>query len=114
MTENAGFDIFMMANLFPRNTGLPMTIWVKTSADAGHDVRVLVATSPGDQTDPTDTVVLGVLPEPHVIAGQPDPVVERAVVQWVATNTEALIAHSAGEIDAVQFTQRLKPLPHET
>jgi hypothetical protein len=33
-------DLFEMANLFPRTTGLPMTVWVSPRGNARHDVRV--------------------------------------------------------------------------
>jgi hypothetical protein len=31
-------DLFEMANLFPRTTGLPMTVWVSPRGIARHDV----------------------------------------------------------------------------
>jgi len=33
-------DLFEMANLYPRETGLPMTIWVSPRGNARHDVRI--------------------------------------------------------------------------
>ncbi len=33
-------ELFEMANLFPRTTGLPMTVWVSPRGNARHDVRV--------------------------------------------------------------------------
>jgi hypothetical protein len=33
-------ELFEMANLFARTTGLPMTVWVSPRGNARHDVRV--------------------------------------------------------------------------
>ncbi len=33
-------DLFEMANLYPRETGLPMTVWVSPRGNARHDVRM--------------------------------------------------------------------------
>ena len=30
-------DLFEMANLYPSETGLPMTVWVSPRCNAGHD-----------------------------------------------------------------------------
>jgi hypothetical protein len=42
-------DLFETANLFPRTTGLPMTVWVSRRGNARHYVRVNVNLSHGDQ-----------------------------------------------------------------
>ena len=42
-------DLFEMVNLYPRTTGLPVTVWV--SSRGGNDFRVKVATTPGDRMD---------------------------------------------------------------
>lgn len=41
-------DLFEMANLFPRTTGLPMTVWVSPHGNARHDVRVKVNMAHGN------------------------------------------------------------------
>jgi hypothetical protein len=46
ISEDAGAletdELFEMANLYPRTTGLPMTVWVSPRGNARHDVRVKV------------------------------------------------------------------------
>jgi hypothetical protein len=32
-------DLFETANLFPRTTGLPMTVWVTSRGNARHDAK---------------------------------------------------------------------------
>jgi hypothetical protein len=55
-------ELFEMANLFPRTTGLPMTVWVGPRGDARHDVRVKVNMTHGDQMNIANTAVVGVRP----------------------------------------------------
>ena len=50
-------ELFEMANLFPRTTGLPMTVWV---SPRGNDVRVKVNVTHGDQRHIANTAVVGV------------------------------------------------------
>jgi hypothetical protein len=42
-------ELFQMANLFPRPTGLPVTAWVSPRGNARHDVRVKVSMTHGNQ-----------------------------------------------------------------
>ena len=42
-------ELFEMANLFPRTTGLPMTVWVSPRGNARHDLRVKVDMTYGNQ-----------------------------------------------------------------
>ena len=45
-------DLFEMANLFPRTTGLPMTVWLSPRGNARDDVRITVEMSTGDHMSP--------------------------------------------------------------
>jgi hypothetical protein len=104
-------DLYEMANLFPRTTGLPMTVWVSPRGNARHDVRVKVNMTHGNQMNVANTAVVAVRPAPHVIAGRLSLEDERAVFQWISLNTDALVAYWDGQIDTIQLGQRLKPLP---
>jgi hypothetical protein len=103
-------ELFEMANLFPRTTGLPMTMWVSPRGNARHDVRVKVNTSHGNQMSIANTAVVSVRPAPRVVAGRLSPDDERAVFQWVSLNTAALVAYWEGQVDTIQLGQLLKPL----
>jgi hypothetical protein len=107
-------DLFEMANVFPRTTGLPMTVWVSPRGNARHDVRVKVNLTHGNQMNATNTAVVGVPPSPRVIAGQLSPDDEQAVFQWISLNASALIAYWKGQIDTVQLGQILKPVPAQS
>ena len=72
-TDNDADELFEMANLFPRTTGLPMTVWVSPRGNGRHDARVKVDMTHGDQMDIANTAVVGVRPSPRVIAGHLSP-----------------------------------------
>src|SRR5271165_3222703 len=104
-------DLFEMANLFPRTTGLPMTVWVSFRGNARHDVRVKVNMTHGNQMNPANTAVVGVGPSPRVIAGHLSPDDQQAVFEWASLNTVALVAFWEGRIDTIELGQQLRPLP---
>ena len=104
-------DLFEMANLFPRTTGLPMTVWVSPRGNVRHDVRIKVNMAHGNQMSPANTAVVGVRPSPHLVAGVLAPDDERAVFAWITLDAVALIAYRNGDIDTVQLAQALNPLP---
>jgi hypothetical protein len=104
-------DLFEMANLFPRTTGLPMTVWVSPRGNARHDVRVKVNTSHGNQMSPANPAIVGVRPALRVLAGRLSPDYRRAVFDWVSLNTAPLVAYWEGQIDTIELGQLLQPLP---
>jgi len=104
-------ELFEMANLFPRTTGLPMTVWVSPRGNARHDVRIKVNMTHGDQMNIANTAVVGVRPTPHVIAGHLSPDDQRAVFEWVSLNAAAIVEYWDGRIDTIELGQLLRPLP---
>ena len=104
-------ELFEMANLFPRTTGLRMTVWVSLRGNARHDVRVKVNMTHGNQMNIANTAVVGVRPNPHVAAGHLSPDDQRAVFEWVSLNTAALMAYWEGRIDTIDLGQLLQRLP---
>jgi hypothetical protein len=104
-------ELFEMANLYPRTTGLPMTVWVGPRGNARHDIRIKVNMAHGDHMTVDNTAVVTVRPSPHLIAGRLSSDDERAVRKWIALNADTLVAYWNGDIDTVQLAQTLKPLP---
>ena len=104
-------ELFEVANLFPRTTGLPMTVWVSPRGNARHDVRVKVNMTHGDQMNIANTAIVGVRPSPHVIAGHLPPDDLRAVFEWILLNTAALVDYWDGRIDTIELGQLLKRIP---
>jgi len=109
--EPGSDELFEMANLFPRTTGLPMTVWVSPRGNARHDVRVKVNLTHGNQMTISNTAVVGVRPTPHVITGQLSSGDEPAIFEWLALNADALVEYWEGRIDTIQLGQALKQLP---
>jgi hypothetical protein len=103
-------DLFEMANLYPRETGLPMTVWVSPRGNARHDVRVKVNMAHGDQMNIANTAIVGVRPAPRVIAGRLAPADAQAVFQWVMLNTNALVAYWEGQIGTIELAGALRPV----
>ncbi len=104
-------ELFEMANLYPRTTGLPMTVWVGPRGNARHDVRIKVNMSHGNQMNVDNTAVVGVRSAPHLIAGRLSSQDQRLVFEWVGLNTAAIIAYWDGDIDTAELIQALKRLP---
>ena len=110
VTEHDADELFEMANLFPRTTGLPMTVWVSPRGNARHDVRVKVNMTHGEQMNIANTAVVGVRPNPHVITGYLSPDDQRAVFEWISLNTAAIVEYWDGRIDTIELGQQLKQL----
>ena len=104
-------ELFEMANLYPRTTGLPMTVWVSPRGNARHDVRVKVNMTHGDHMNIDGTATVAVRPAPRVVSGRLSPDDEHAVAAWITLNADAIISYWNGDIDAAQLIQALKPLP---
>jgi hypothetical protein len=111
VAEREPEDLYEMANLFPRTTGLPMTVWVSPRGNAHHDLWIKFNMTHGNQMTVADTAVVAVRPRPRVVAGQLSPNDRRAVFEWIKLNRAALVAYWDGQVDTVQLGQMLKPLP---
>ena len=105
--EEAPFD---MANLCPRDTGLPMTVWVSPRGRARHDVRVKVSEDHGDRMDPANTAVVGVRPKPRLLHGELSAPDMRLVAAWIAANEAALVGYWDGRLSTVEFVREMRRL----
>jgi hypothetical protein len=103
-------ELFLMTNLFPADTGLPMVIWVGPGYGARHDVRIKVMQHHGTRMDPGDLAVVGMRPQPHLVAGHLSTADLRAVGQWIALNEAAIIEHWNGLTSGPQLGRQLRPL----
>jgi hypothetical protein len=109
-TSEVEDELFLMTNLFPATTGLPMVIWVGPSYGAQHDVRIKVMQTHGARMDPGDLAVVAVRPTPHLVAGHLSPADLRAVSAWIALNASAILEHWNGLSDGVQLGRQLRSL----
>jgi len=101
-------DLYEMTNIYPRTSGLPMTVWISPRGRARHDVRVKVCRVPGNRMVPDDTAVVSVRPEPALLEGELDRESLRAVRAWIELNSAVLIEFWDGEVDGIELAQRLK------
>jgi hypothetical protein len=102
-------DLYEMANLFPRTTGLPMVVWVSPRGRARDDARIKVSLTPG-MMDSGDTAVVGIRPGPRLIGGDLPPADVALVSRWVTLNEAALIDFWNETIDSVELGGRLRKL----
>ena len=109
-SDTTADELFEMANLYPRTTGLPMTVWVSPRGNARHDVRVKVNLAHGNQMTIDNAAVVGVRPAPHVVAGRLSTGDQQAVFTWIMINAPIIIAYWDGTIDTAELIQSLKPL----
>lgn len=100
-------DLYDMANLYPRTTGLPMTVWVSPRGGARHDARVQVSVVGGNRMVPEGAAMVGIRPEPPLIEGALGRADFDAVAQWIGLNREALLAYGEGELDTLELGQKL-------
>ena len=103
-------DPYEMANLYPRETGLPMTVWAGPRGGARHDVRVKVCRIHGNKMDVEGLASVSVRPTPELMAGSLTNADLRAVQAWVTLNSDALIGYWDGDLGTVEFVQALKRL----
>jgi hypothetical protein len=109
-TIDADDGLFEVANLYPAETGLPMTIWVSPRGNARHDARIKANMTHGNRMTIENTAVVAIRPSPRIITGRLSPEDEEAVTRWIVLNAAALIAYWDGDIGTIQLAQTLVPL----
>jgi hypothetical protein len=107
VTERDADELFE-ADLFPRTTGLPITVWVSPRGNARHDVRVKVNLTRGDQMNISNTAVVGVRSSPHLLVGHLSADDQQAVFEWVSLNAAAIVGYWEGRIDTIELAQQLR------
>jgi hypothetical protein len=103
-------DSYEMANLYPRETGLPMTVWASPRGRARHDVRINVCRTHGDKMDPANTAVVAIRPSPRVVHGPLAQSDFAPVAAWIALNEAALIGYWNGTLGTIEFAASLRAL----
>jgi hypothetical protein len=101
-------DLFEMANLFPEETGLLVTVWVSPRGRARHAARVKVCRVPGNKIVPSNTAVVRIAPEPTLIAGDLPGRYLEPVVRWVGLNQGVLLEYLDGKIGTGTLMRRLQ------
>jgi hypothetical protein len=104
----SGDDLFEMANLYPKTTGLPMTVWVPPRGHAQHDARIKVSSIPGDRMVLDDAAVVAIRPSPVMLEGSLSGPELKVVAAWISANRDVLIDYWEGVADTADLIQRLK------
>ena len=108
--RNTDADTYLMANLYPRDTGLQMTVWVGPRARARHDLRIKVCRTHGNRMDGTNLAVVALRPTPRVVRGPLAQSDFAAVSAWIALNEEALLDYWNGTLGTIEFAAKLRKL----
>jgi hypothetical protein len=108
--QNSPEAPFEMTHLYPKTTGLPMTIWVSAKGGARHDARVKVCRMHGNRMNMDELSVVSVRPEPQLLEGDLSKADLDAVTHWIRLNEAALLAHWDGLTDGVELALSLKRL----
>lgn len=105
-------NIFGMANLYPKRTGLPMVFWVDnvgSDRTTKHNLpRIKVQNILGDKrTD--DVFSLSISKEPEILAGECKLSSSdlKIIMQYVIDNYDILMQHWNGEIDEDELKEIL-------
>lgn len=109
LVEDEDFG-FWMANLPPRRTGLPMTVWAGAQAGARHDVRIKACMIPGDGMRVDQLATVAVRPEPRLLHGALSTADFGLVAAWIRLNQDAIIGHWDGELDTTDFLAALRKI----
>ena len=102
-------DTYEMADLFPRTTGLPLTVCVSPRGQARHDARVKVCLTPG-KMDIGNVAVVGIRPRPWLVTGWLGTAEFDLVARWIALNEAALMAFWDEAINSIELGAKLKKL----
>lgn len=102
---------FLMTNISPRRTGLPMVVWVGPRYGARHDVRVRVCMVPGSVMHSDQLATVAVRPEPRLLHGRLSARDFGLVARWIKLNEAAILEFwDNDEFDGLDFSEAMKPV----
>src|ERR1700751_518730 len=104
-------ELYELVNIFPADSGLPMTVWAGPRGGARHDVRVKVNMTHGNHMSISNTAVVAVRPRPRLISGTLSSPDMSAVSTWLQLNEDDLVALWDGQISGIEFGRRIQRLP---
>lgn len=88
--------LFEMANLNPKNTGLPFVVWISSRGNARHDVRIKV--SAGPRAVPSEMTSVAIRPDVRVVEGFLSSSDLEMLREWVELNRDVLVRFWDGDI----------------
>jgi hypothetical protein len=105
-------ELFLMANLYPKRTGLPFIVWISVRGGARHAIRVKV--SRGPKVKPEELITVGLLPKVYELSADEYQLTREELEllqRWVDLNWGPLIEYWNEDIDTAEVIERLKKLP---
>jgi hypothetical protein len=111
-------ELFLMANLYPKRTGLPFIVWISVRVansvlgSSSHVIRAKV--SRGPKIKPEELITVGLLPKVYELSADEYQLTREELAllqQWVDLNWGVLIEYWNEDIDTVEVIERLKKLP---
>ena len=103
-------DLFLMANVHPRRSGLPFVVYI-SEKQGQHDVRVKVAAGP---KAPPFIASVSVRPEIQIVAGDMSAHDFDLVRRWIEINQDVIIGYWERTIeDTADALNALQMLPTE-
>jgi hypothetical protein len=110
MSEITEDDLHALSNLYPDDTGLPMTVWVRPRSNERHSARIEVCTEHSPRMLPHDTVTMTLSPMRVIPPGGLSPADLRAVIAWIELNKATIGAHWEGSISSAEVVRRMQRL----
>src|SRR5438045_9580980 len=101
-------DFFLMANLRPATTGLPMVVWVSERGLARHDVRVKVSTVHGPRLQYANMATVAVRPAARLVGGHLSAADLQAVSEWSRVNEAARVGCWGSQVDTAELCHGLR------
>jgi hypothetical protein len=89
-------DLFLMANLSPRMTGLPFVAWISPRGGARHDVQVKVSSDP--RANPDEMVTVAIRPVIRLVEGDMPGSEFSLLCRWITLNQDILSRYWDGDI----------------
>lgn len=106
-------QLWEMANLHPRDTGLPVIVWADSNRQMKHGLRIQFQNSYSDKTDSSSLVPMTISEDPQIPV-QVKLRISKAdlqkVQQWVILNKDLLAAYAEEKITTKDFVNSLKTL----
>ena len=93
-------ELFEMANLSSKRTGLPFMVWISTKEGTQHDVRVEV--SKGRKVQPSEWVSVALRPTVRVVGGEMSGHDLTLLKKWIELNRDVIIKYWDGDIEDTQ------------
>lgn len=112
LKRNQEDDIFCMANLYPKHTGLPVVLWVDNVGYARkvqHNIPRLKVQNVRGNKAVDDTFSVSISKEPKVLSGENKLSSKdwKAVKQFISDNYEYFMQHWNQEIDEYELKDLL-------